>query len=41
MIDDAILSIQKLLVKNNLEPMPLEYYQYLNQTMVKLIFIEK
>ena len=34
MIDDAILSIQKLLVKNNWEPMPLELYKYFNQTLL-------
>ena len=39
MIDDAILSVQKLLVKNNLEPMPLDYYQYFNQTIIQWIRI--
>ena len=34
MIDDAILSVQKLLVENNWEPLPLEYYQYFNQTLI-------
>ena len=34
MIDDAILSVQKLLVENNWEPMPLEYYQYFKQTLI-------
>lgn len=35
MIDDAIMGVQKLLVKNKWEPMPLEYYEYFNQILNK------